>query len=41
MKSAIRDTDPVYLMESESSCGLSSIVSEEEYLIPIGKAAAK
>jgi len=41
MKSAIRDEDPVVFMESESMYGDLGEVPEEEYLIPIGKAAVK
>ncbi|MDR3680875.1 MAG: pyruvate dehydrogenase complex E1 component subunit beta [Flavipsychrobacter sp.] len=41
MKSAIRDEDPVVFMESESAYGDLGEVPEEEYLIPIGKAAVK
>ena len=41
MKSAIRDNDPICFMESESSYGLTGIVPEEEYLVPIGSAAVK
>ncbi len=38
MKSAIRDEDPVCVMESEIMYGLKAEVPEEEYLTPIGKA---
>jgi pyruvate dehydrogenase E1 component beta subunit len=41
MKSAIRDNDPVMFMESETMYGEKGEVPEEEYLIPIGKAAVK
>ena len=41
LKSAIRDNDPVVFMESETSYGDVGEVPEEEYLIPIGKAAVK
>jgi pyruvate dehydrogenase E1 component beta subunit len=41
MKSAIRDNDPVVFMESETCYGDQGEVPEEEYLIPIGKAAVK
>ena len=41
LKSAIRDEDPVVFMESESLYGDTGEVPEEEYLIPIGKAAVK
>ncbi len=41
MKSAIRDEDPICFMESEMMYGYKGEVPEEEYLIPIGKAAVK
>ncbi len=41
LKSAIRDNDPVCVMESESYYGLKGDVPEEEYLTPIGKAAIR
>jgi len=41
IKSAIRDNDPVCVMESELMYGLKGIVPEEEYLVPIGKAAVR
>ena len=41
MKSAIRDNDPVCFMESESMYGFKGDVPEEEYLVPIGKAAIR
>jgi pyruvate dehydrogenase E1 component beta subunit len=41
LKSAIRDDDPVCMMESELMYGLKGEVPEEEYLVPIGKAAIR
>jgi pyruvate dehydrogenase E1 component beta subunit len=41
MKSAIRDNDVVCFMESEMMYGDIGVVPEEEYLIPIGKAAVQ
>jgi pyruvate dehydrogenase E1 component beta subunit len=41
MKAAIRDNDPVMFMESEVMYGEKGEVPEEEYLVPIGKAAVK
>ncbi len=41
LKSAIRDEDPVCFMESEMLYGLKGEVPEEEYLVPIGKAAIR
>jgi pyruvate dehydrogenase E1 component beta subunit len=41
IKSAIRDNDPVCVMESEIMYGLKGDVPEEEYLVPIGKAAIR
>lgn len=41
LKSAIRDDDPVCVMESEQMYGLKGEVPEGEYLIPIGKAAVR
>lgn len=41
LKSAIRDDDPVCVMESEQMYGVKGEVPEEEYLIPIGKAAVR
>ncbi|MCD8529041.1 MAG: pyruvate dehydrogenase complex E1 component subunit beta, partial [Chitinophagales bacterium] len=41
LKSAIRDNDPVCFFESEVMYGHTGEVPEEEYLIPIGKAAVK
>ncbi len=38
LKSAIRDEDPICMMESEMMYGYKGEVPEEEYLIPIGKA---
>jgi len=38
LKSAIRDEDPVCVMESEIMYGLKAEVPAEEYLTPIGKA---
>lgn len=41
IKSAIRDNDPVCMMESEMMYGFTGEVPEEEYLVPIGKAAVR
>ncbi len=41
MKTAIRDNDPVMFMESTLLYGEKGEVPEEEYLIPLGKAAIK
>lgn len=41
MKTAIRDNDPVYVMENTLLYGLKGEVPEEEYLIPLGKADIK
>ncbi len=41
IKSAIRDDDPVCVMESEVLYGMTGEVPEEEYLVPIGKAAIR
>lgn len=41
LKSAIRDNDPVCIMESESLYGLKGEVPEGEYLVPIGKAVVR
>lgn len=41
LKSAIRDPDPVCLMESELFYGDKADVPEEEYLVPIGKAKVR
>lgn len=38
LKTAIRDNDPVLVMESEQMYGDKGEVPEEEYLIPLGKA---
>lgn len=38
MKSAIRDNDPVLIMESEKTYGHKGMIPDGEYLIPIGKA---
>ena len=38
LKTAIRDNDPVLIMESEQMYGDKGEVPEEEYLIPLGKA---
>lgn len=38
MKSAIRDNDPVYVMENTLLYGEKWEVPEEEYLVPLGKA---
>ncbi len=38
LKTAIRDDDPVFFLESERMLGLKGEVPEEEYLIPFGKA---
>ncbi|TXC78317.1 pyruvate dehydrogenase complex E1 component subunit beta [Luteibaculum oceani] len=38
MKSAIRDNDPVLIMESEKMYGNKGEIPDGEYLIPIGKA---
>ncbi len=38
LKSAIRDDNPVVLLESEMMYGLTGEVPEEEYLVPIGEA---
>ena len=40
-KSAIRDNDPVLIMESEKMYGDKGEIPEGEYLIPIGKADVK
>ncbi|TFG79863.1 MAG: pyruvate dehydrogenase complex E1 component subunit beta [Spirochaetales bacterium] len=39
LKSAIRDEDPVVVLEAEMLYGFKGEVPEEEFLIPIGKAA--
>lgn len=41
MKTAIRDNDPVYVMENTLLYGEKWEVPEEEYLIPLGKADIK
>ncbi|GAB5550905.1 MAG: pyruvate dehydrogenase complex E1 component subunit beta [Saprospiraceae bacterium] len=41
LKSAIRDEDPICMMESESLYGFKGIVPEGEYLTPIGVAATR
>ncbi|MCB0647674.1 MAG: pyruvate dehydrogenase complex E1 component subunit beta [Saprospiraceae bacterium] len=41
LKSAIRDDDPICMMESEQLYGLKGEVPEGEYLVPIGKAAIR
>ena len=41
LKSAIRDDDPVLIMESEKMYGDKGEIPEGEYLIPIGKADIK
>ena len=41
MKAAIRDNDPVYVMENTLLYGMKGDVPEEEYTIPIGKADVK
>ena len=41
MKAAIRDNDPVYVMENTMLYGETWEVPDEEYLIPIGKADVK
>lgn len=41
MKTAIRDNDPVFVMESTVLYGQKWEVPEEEYLIPLGKADIK
>ena len=41
LKTAIRDDDPVLVMESEQMYGDKGEVPAEEYLLPIGKAAVK
>tara|TARA_Y100001954_G_scaffold236282_1_gene296389 strand:+ start:1104 stop:2084 length:981 start_codon:yes stop_codon:yes gene_type:complete len=41
LKSAIRDDDPVLIMESEKMYGDKGDIPEGEYLIPIGKADVK
>ncbi len=41
LKSAIRDNDPVCVMESESLYGLKGEVPTDDYTVPIGKAAIR
>ena len=41
LKSAIRDDNPVVMLESEMSYGWKGNVPEEEYVVPIGKADIK
>jgi len=41
LKSAIRDNDPVCIMESEQYYGFKGEVPEGEYLVPIGKAVVR
>ncbi|HKK74225.1 MAG TPA: pyruvate dehydrogenase complex E1 component subunit beta [Saprospiraceae bacterium] len=41
LKSAIRDDDPICIMESEMFYGHKGMVPEEEYLTPIGVAAIR
>ncbi|MEM9921378.1 MAG: pyruvate dehydrogenase complex E1 component subunit beta, partial [Bacteroidota bacterium] len=41
LKSAIRDDDPICIMESEIMYGHKGEVPEEEYFTPIGKAAVR
>jgi pyruvate dehydrogenase E1 component beta subunit len=41
MKSAIRDDDPVYVMENTKLYGESGEVPEEEYTVPLGVADVK
>lgn len=41
LKSAIRDDDPVCLMESEIMYGLKGEIPDGEYLVPIGKATVR
>ncbi|MEL7122281.1 MAG: pyruvate dehydrogenase complex E1 component subunit beta [Bacteroidota bacterium] len=41
LKSAIRDDDPICLMESEQLYGFKGEVPEGEYLVPIGVAAVR
>ncbi len=41
LKSAIRDNDPICMMESEIMYGYKGEMPDEEYLVPIGKAAIR
>ena len=38
LKSAIRDDDPILIMESEKMYGDKGMIPEGEFLVPIGKA---
>jgi pyruvate dehydrogenase E1 component beta subunit len=41
MKTAIRDNDPVYVMENTLLYGIKGEVPEDDYTIPLGQAAVK
>ena len=41
LKSAIRDDNPVIFIESETLYGIKGEVPEDEFLIPLGKAAVR
>ncbi len=41
LKTAIRDDNPVFFLESERLLGVKGEVPEEEYLIPLGKATTR
>ena len=41
LKSAIRDDDPVIVIENKALHALKGALPEEEYLVPIGKANVK
>jgi pyruvate dehydrogenase E1 component beta subunit len=41
LKTAIRDEDPVFFLESERMLGDTGLVPEEEYTIPFGQAALR
>lgn len=41
LKTAIRDDDPVFFLESERMLGMKGEVPEEEYLIPFGKSLVR
>ncbi|HBZ96647.1 MAG TPA: alpha-ketoacid dehydrogenase subunit beta, partial [Phycisphaerales bacterium] len=41
MKSAIRDDNPVFCLESERLLSITGDVPEEEYVVPIGKAVVR
>lgn len=41
LKTAIRDEDPVFFLESERMLGDTGLVPEEEYAIPFGQAALR